>query len=120
MITTERLRREIAALGVMPGDTVMLNVSLRAIGPIEDGPAGLLEALTLALGPDGTLMMIFGAEIAHDWVNKRPEAEREALLADTPVFDPLTAPVFADLTARSWRYPVGRRRKPRIGLANGR
>ena len=34
---------------------------------------------------------------AHDWVNKRPELEREALLADAPIFDPLRAPVFSEV-----------------------
>ncbi|MDJ0513615.1 MAG: AAC(3) family N-acetyltransferase [Methyloceanibacter sp.] len=97
MITVEQLQRDITALGVVPGDTVMLHVSLRAIGPIEHGPAGLLEALTASLGDDGTLLMILGAEITHDWVNKRPEAERAALLADAPVFDPLQAPVFCEV-----------------------
>ncbi|MEM7398046.1 MAG: AAC(3) family N-acetyltransferase [Pseudomonadota bacterium] len=97
MVTLEQLQRDISALGVMPGDTVMLHVSLRAIGPIENGPAGLLEALTASLGDDGTLLMILGARIAHDWVNKRPEAERAVLLADAPVFDPLQAPVFAEV-----------------------
>ncbi|MEM7192685.1 MAG: AAC(3) family N-acetyltransferase, partial [Pseudomonadota bacterium] len=65
--------------------------------PIETGPSGLLDALHEVLGADGTLLMILGAEIAHDWVNKRPEAERPALLAGTPVFDPLAAPVFNEV-----------------------
>lgn len=99
MITVAHLQRDIAALGVAPGDIVMPHVSLRTIGPIETGPAGLLEALTRAVGLDGTLLMILGAEIAHDWVNKRPEAEREALLADAPVFDPLQAPAYAEVGA---------------------
>ncbi|WP_045369972.1 aminoglycoside N(3)-acetyltransferase [Methyloceanibacter caenitepidi] len=93
----ERLGRDLVALGVAPGDTLMLHVSLRAIGSIENGPDGLLAALTAAVGPDGTLLMILSADIAHDWVNKRPEAERAALLADAPVFDPLEAPAFSEV-----------------------
>lgn len=97
MVTTKRLERDLVAVGVAPGDTLMLHVSLRAIGPIKNGPEGLLEAITAAVGSDGTLLMVLGAEIAHDWVNKRPEAERAALLATAPMFDPLEAPAFSEV-----------------------
>jgi aminoglycoside N3'-acetyltransferase len=97
MITRDALQRDLAALGVAPGDALMLHVSLRAIGPIENGATGLLDAITTAVGSNGTLLMVLGAEIAHDWVNSRPESERPGLLADTPVFDPLEAPVFAEV-----------------------
>ena len=97
MITTEWLKRDLAAVGVAPGDTLMLHISLRAIGPIENGADGLLEAISTAVGTNGTLLMVLGADIAHDWVNKRPEAERAALLADAPVFDPLQTPALPEL-----------------------
>ena len=51
----------------------------------------------LAVGSDGTLLMILGAEIEHDWVNRLPEAERLPLLADAPPFEPNTAPVFHEV-----------------------
>ena len=82
MITADRLSREISALGVAPGDVVMVHVSLRAIGPLENGAAGLLEALRISVGHQGTLLMVLGANIPHDWVNKRPESVRETLLAE--------------------------------------
>lgn len=88
---------DLRALGVRCADTLMAHASLRAIGPVDGGPAGVLEALETAVGPDGTLLMILGAEIEHDWVNERPEAEREALLADAPAFDPLVAPAFHEV-----------------------
>ncbi|MEM7192578.1 MAG: AAC(3) family N-acetyltransferase [Pseudomonadota bacterium] len=97
MITPESLARDLVSLGLESGSVVMPHVSLRAIGPIETGPPGLLDALHDVLGENGTLLMILGAEIAHDWVNKRPEAERTALLANAPVFDPLDAPVLSEV-----------------------
>ena len=76
---------------------LMVHASLRAIGPVEGGAEGVIEALKSVVGHDGTLLMIFGAECDFDWVNERPEAEREALLADAPPFDAVNAPVFHEV-----------------------
>lgn len=84
-------------LGVRVGDTLMVHASLRAIGPLDGGPETLLDALEEAVGADGTLLMILGAEIAQDWVNRLPETERPKLLAEAPPFDPATAPVFHEV-----------------------
>lgn len=99
------------SLGVRPGDTVMVHASLRAIGPVEHGPGGVLDALDRAVGPDGTMLMILGAEIAHDAVNRKPEAERMALLAEAPPFDPDTAPVLHEVgyLAEAFRRAPGTR-----------
>ncbi|MGH6792315.1 MAG: aminoglycoside N(3)-acetyltransferase [Methyloceanibacter sp.] len=88
---------DLRALGVRAGDTLMIHASLRAIGPVHGGPEALLTALEQAVGLEGTLLMILGAECDFDWVNERPEAEREALLADAPPFDAVSAPVFHEV-----------------------
>lgn len=75
----------------------MIHVSLRAIGRLNGGPDAVLDALEAAIGEDGTLLMILGAEIAQDRVNRLPEPERLPLLADAPPFDPATAPVFHEV-----------------------
>lgn len=49
-------------LGVRPGDVLMVHASLRAVGPVANGAAGLLSALTAALGLEGTLTMMLGAD----------------------------------------------------------
>ena len=85
--TASDILHDLCVLGVRPGDTLMVHASLRAIGPVEGGAEGVIEALESAVGHDGTLLMILGAECDFDWVNERPEAEREALLADAPPFD---------------------------------
>jgi aminoglycoside N3'-acetyltransferase len=64
---------------------------------MDGGPDALLDALEAAVGEDGTLLMILGAEIAQDWVNRLPEPERLSRFADAPPFDPATAPVFHEV-----------------------
>jgi aminoglycoside 3-N-acetyltransferase len=90
----QRLLRDLKALGVRPGDVLMVHASLRRIGlaSIRGGADRLLNALDSAVGPWGTLLMVLGTQYEQDWANRRPEAERPALLAGTPGFDPMTAP----------------------------
>ncbi|MEQ1702100.1 MAG: AAC(3) family N-acetyltransferase [Ilumatobacteraceae bacterium] len=85
---TDDLRR----LGVQAGDTLMIHASLRAVGPIDGGALGLIAALDEAVGPDGTLLMMIGADDPWSWVNERPERERAAALADATPFDTATTP----------------------------
>ncbi len=67
-----------------------MHSSFRAVRPIEGGPAGLIDALRDALGPEGTLVM-------PSWTGD----------ADTP-FDPRTTPAAEDLGIVAdtfWRLP---------------
>ncbi|MGH8188194.1 MAG: AAC(3) family N-acetyltransferase [Steroidobacteraceae bacterium] len=48
---------QLRALGVREGDVVLAHVSFRAVRPVEGGPQGLIEALHLAVGPCGTIVM---------------------------------------------------------------
>ena len=57
-----QLVAEFAALGVRPGDAIMMHTSMRAIGPVEGGAAGVIDALCAAVGPTGTLLMVLGAD----------------------------------------------------------
>lgn len=59
----------------------------------------LLDALDEAVGPDGTLLMVLGTDYSHDWVNQRPVSERASLLAGTPAFDFIHAPVLPEVGA---------------------
>lgn len=83
-------------LGVASGDLIMVHASLRAIGPVDGGADGVIDALEAAVGADGTLLMTLGAHDAFGWVNDRPESERTALLRDTEPFDCLVAPADPD------------------------
>ena len=89
--TVAELVGDLRRLGVRPGEMLMVHASLRAIGPVEGGASGVLDALDEAVGPDGTLLMILGAVVDHEWVNARPEEERAALLEGLPPYDPKAA-----------------------------
>lgn len=75
----------------------MVHASLRAIGPVDGGADGVLGGLEQAVGADGTLLMILGAEIEHEWVNQRPEPDRARSLATVSPFDPAAAPALPEV-----------------------
>jgi len=56
-ITVDRLTRQLLALGVTPGGTLLVHCAFSKVGPVEDGPRGLISALQAPLGPEGTLVM---------------------------------------------------------------
>jgi aminoglycoside N3'-acetyltransferase len=88
---------------------LMVHASLRRIGATEGGASGVLDALDAAVGPSGTLLMVLGAVVEHEWVNERPEPEREALLAHETPYDPLTAPPLPEVgyLAEAFRTRAG-------------
>ena len=51
------LVRDLLALGVRPGDLLMVHSSLRSIGFVDGGPETVVDALLQALGPEGTLVV---------------------------------------------------------------
>jgi aminoglycoside 3-N-acetyltransferase len=55
--SVEAIVGQLRALGVRPGGVLLVHTSFRAVRPVEGGPAGLIDALRRALGPDGTLVM---------------------------------------------------------------
>jgi aminoglycoside N3'-acetyltransferase len=95
--SVDDLTRDLRRLGVAAGDILMVHASLRAIGPIQGGADGVIDALQAAVGPNGTLLMTLGARDDWGWVNQRPEHERPDLLRDAEPFDPLTTPADPDV-----------------------
>jgi aminoglycoside 3-N-acetyltransferase len=95
---TEQLR----ALGVERGGVLLVHTSFRALRPVEDGPAGLIQALRDALGPDGTLVM-------PSWPGD-----------DSTPFDPRTTAAAPDLGVTAdtfWRMPGVRRSSQMFAFA---
>ena len=93
MYSRQQLAADIRALGVVPGDVVMVHASVRAVGDIAGGPDEIHLALKDALTPDGTLMMYAGCPRYYDEVgrgNLSREEEAE-VLEKLPAFDPATA-----------------------------
>ncbi len=90
VFSRDELCTQLRTLGVRDGDIVLVHTAFRAIRPVEDGPAGLIEALRLALGPGGTLVM-------PSWTGD-----------DDNPFDPATTPTAEDLGATAsifWQLP---------------
>ena len=84
------LVEQMSDLGVEEGGVLVVHTSFRTLRPVAGGPAGLIDALRTAVGPEGTLVMpSWGAD------------------GDT-VFDPATTPVSPDLGVTAdlfWRMP---------------
>lgn len=56
-VKKDTLVSQLRELGVRPGGVLVVHAAFSRVGPVEDGPAGLIAALRDALGPDGTLVM---------------------------------------------------------------
>lgn len=81
------LAGDLRALGVKPGDLLMIHASLRALGlarsqGVEQGAEQMLTALLEAVGAEGTLLMILGTDSPLEHVNTHPVEERAALLRE--------------------------------------
>lgn len=93
MHSRSRLTADLRALGVAPGDVVMVHASVRAVGEIAGGPDEIHLALKDALTADGTLVMYAGCPRYCDEVgrgNLTSEQESE-VLEKLPPFDADTA-----------------------------
>ncbi|HJZ73004.1 MAG TPA: AAC(3) family N-acetyltransferase [Vicinamibacterales bacterium] len=56
-LSRREVTRQLTELGVRPGGIVLVHTAFSKIGPIDEGPRGLIAALREALGADGTLVM---------------------------------------------------------------
>lgn len=101
------LLEQLAALGVNPGDTVMTHVSLRALGPLENGPASLVKAILERIGTAGNLMA-FVSWSDSPYEETLGHASVPAAIRDSwPAFDPAQAPSYPGFGAinefiRTW------------------
>ncbi len=93
----DELAGDLRRLGVGAGDLLMVHASLRAVGPVDGGADGILDALEAVVGPEGTLLMTLGARDDWSWVNERPEEERADLLRDAEPFECETTPADPDV-----------------------
>lgn len=92
LVTRSQLIRELQALGIRPGDTLMLHASCGAIGWLVGGPSIVLAALLDLLAPDGTLLIFASWEDApYDLPSWSAERQR-AYRAEMPAYDPATSP----------------------------
>jgi len=88
MVTGQQLVDDLRALGVRPGMDVMVHSSLSSLGHVAGGAGTVIDALLVAIGPDGTLLM--------------PSFNHGA----ARVYNPLTTPTLNGAIADAfWRRP---------------
>ncbi|WP_422744229.1 aminoglycoside N(3)-acetyltransferase [Micromonospora sp. WMMD754] len=95
------LTAELRALGLGPGDVVLVHCAMRAVGPVTGGAATLARALRAAVGPAGTVVV--PAQTPDNSVSSAAyrtatagmtDDERRAYEERMPGFDPATTPSF--------------------------
>ena len=93
MFSREELADGFRALGVAPGDTVMVHASVRSVGSIAGGPDQIHLAIKDALTDSGTMMMYASCPEGYDDVGRGvfPGSIEKRLLEKMPPFDPQTA-----------------------------
>ncbi|MFE5582660.1 aminoglycoside N(3)-acetyltransferase [Kitasatospora sp. NPDC056531] len=108
MISVAALTDAFTAMGVRPGTVLHVQASLRALGPVEGGAGGVVDALSEALGPDGTLVAFTAtpensstSRIYQSAVAGLSAAEVAAHQARMPRFDPATTPASPTVGALS-------------------
>lgn len=88
-VTRSRLARDLDALGLRSGDTVMFHTRLSAIGYVAGGPTTVIHALLDVVGPRGTLMVTCGWNDAPPYeLLTWPRQWQERIRAEHPAFHP--------------------------------
>jgi aminoglycoside N3'-acetyltransferase len=77
LIERATLLRQLKALGVGSHTPLMVHASLRNVGPIVGGADALLDCLLETLGPNGTLLMVLGADAEESFDPLTTEAEED-------------------------------------------
>jgi aminoglycoside 3-N-acetyltransferase len=94
--TRESLASDLSRLGIEPGMCLLVHSSLRALGWVSGGAVAVVQALTDALTPTGTLVMpthtSFNSEPSY-WQNPGvPPSWWDTIRTTMPAFDPLITP----------------------------
>lgn len=91
-VTEEVLIRDLQALGLHEGMTLLVHISLSTLGWVCGGPLTVIRALVQSLGPDGTVLMPAQSGDLSDpanWGNPPvPEAWWPEIRETMPAFDP--------------------------------
>ena len=122
--TVSSLAADLRALGLAPGDVVLLHCALRRIGFVAGGPHAVVRAVLDVLGAGGTLVVPTHTPDNTDPADWRhppvPPAWWPVIREQTPGFDPAVTPsrwmgVVAE-TVRTWPGAV-RSDHPQVSFA---
>ncbi|WP_320778249.1 AAC(3) family N-acetyltransferase [Streptomyces sp. CRN 30] len=110
LVTRDALAAQLRALGVRPGELLLVHSSLRSLGWVNGGPVTVVHALLDTLGPGGTLVVPTQTGDLSDpalWSSPPvPEEWWETIRATMPAYDPLVSPSrgvgIVPETVRTW------------------
>jgi aminoglycoside 3-N-acetyltransferase len=98
-LSTESLAEDLRALGIKPGEVLLVHTSMRRLGWVREGAAGVVAALRAVLGDAGTLVVpTFTANNSDSSRLHRTltagmtTAEVSRYRAEMPPFNPVTTP----------------------------
>lgn len=96
IVTRAALRSDLAALGVQPGDTLLVHTSLKKLGLVIGGVRTVVESLFDAVGESGTIMMpAYSGDLSDpaEWQFPPVPAESvDAIREAMPAYDPQLSP----------------------------
>ncbi|MET7651632.1 AAC(3) family N-acetyltransferase [Streptomyces sp. NPDC005486] len=110
LVTRDTLAAELRALGVEPGEILLVHSSLSSLGWVCGGPVTVVRGLLDVLGPHGTLVVPTQSGDLSDpalWSNPPVPAQWwERIKAAMPAYDPLITPAMGvgviPETVRTW------------------
>ncbi len=98
-VTVPRIVRDLHALGVAPGDKLLIHTSLSKLGFVPGGAQAVIEALIESVGPHGLIAMpTFSADLSdpQNWRKPPiPQAWHEETRAAMPAYEPQKSPTRA-------------------------
>ncbi|EOJ3049233.1 TPA: aminoglycoside 3-N-acetyltransferase, partial [Pseudomonas aeruginosa] len=86
-LTRARLAADLAALGVVSGDMVMVHAAFGKVGPVLGGPDALIGALRDAVGAQGTVLAYADWDAAYEALCDADGRVPEAWKPHVPPFD---------------------------------
>lgn len=91
LVTRADVTRDARALGIGPGDVVMVHAAVSAVGPLLNGPDAVIGGLLDAVSPGGTLLAYTDWDARHDELVDESGRVPDAWRRHVPPFDPRTS-----------------------------
>lgn len=78
MVTKQKIKDDLRAMGIRPDDTVLIHISLKSVGDVEGGAEGLIDAFCEYLS-DGLFLVP-----THTWSDVNPDNPHYDVRASVP------------------------------------